>query len=115
MFDKLRNMASMLGQAKDMQQKMALLQEELAKKTILGQAGGGAIRVMMNGRFQVTDVQLDPAVLASLSCAQAAASQKIAQQLIAQAFNDALAQAQELARQEMKRVVGFDPGDLPPP
>ncbi|QBD82162.1 YbaB/EbfC family nucleoid-associated protein [Ktedonosporobacter rubrisoli] len=43
-----------------MQQRLMKLQEELEAKQFVGTAGGGAVAVTMSGKFEVSDVKIDP-------------------------------------------------------
>ena len=43
-----------------MQQKLGKMQEELEASTFVGTAGGGAVTISMTGKFEITDVKIDP-------------------------------------------------------
>ena len=43
-----------------MQQKLVKMQEELEASQFTGTAGGGAVTIMMSGKFEVTSVKIDP-------------------------------------------------------
>lgn len=43
-----------------MQQKLVKMQEELVNSEFTGTAGGGAVSVTMNGKFEITAVKIDP-------------------------------------------------------
>ncbi len=43
-----------------MQQKMMRMQEELETTKFTGTAGGGAVTITMTGKFEITDVKIDP-------------------------------------------------------
>ena len=43
-----------------MQQKLMKMQEELEKTVFTGTAGGGAVTIQMTGKFEITDVKIDP-------------------------------------------------------
>lgn len=43
-----------------MQQKLIKMQEDLAQTEFTGTAGGGAVAVTMNGKFEVTAIKIDP-------------------------------------------------------
>lgn len=106
MFDQLKNMANLMGQAKEMRSKMEQVQKELATKTVEGEAGSGAVRVTINGKLQVLAVQLNQAMLASLASSNSMADQQMIQDLIKQAMNEALEKAQALIQSEMAQVTG---------
>lgn len=106
MFDNLKNMASVLGQAKQIRQKIEELQGELGKKTVEGQAGAGAVRVVANGRLEVITVRLDPLLLVTLTGAGDDADHQMVEELIAAATNAALLKARGLIQQEVSRLTG---------
>lgn len=43
-----------------MQQKLVKMQEELEQTLFTGTAGGGAVTITMNGKFEVAVVKIDP-------------------------------------------------------
>ncbi len=43
-----------------MQQKLMKMQEELEATNFTGTAGGGAITITMSGKFEITNVKIDP-------------------------------------------------------
>lgn len=43
-----------------MQQKLVKMQEELEQTLFTGTAGGGAVTITMNGKFEVSVVKIDP-------------------------------------------------------
>ena len=45
----MQNFNTIMKQAKKMQEKMGQLQKELETKTVEAQAGGGMVRVVVNG------------------------------------------------------------------
>jgi DNA-binding YbaB/EbfC family protein len=108
MFDNLKNLAGIVGQARQMREKLEELQAELARKTVEADSGAGAVRVVMNGRFEVLSVKLDRPLLAVLAGAGPEADQQMIEELIAAAVNAAMAKAQDLARQEMAQMTGLD-------
>ena len=111
MFDNIKNMMSMMGQAKQMREKFAQLQEELGRKTVEGEAGAGAVRVKVNGRFEVIDMHLDRAMLLTLASPVDGSGPsdddlKMIEDLIAAATNVALAKARDLVQQEFANATG---------
>lgn len=61
MFD----MAKMMAQAKKVQDRMNGIQDELASLTVVGQAGGGQVKVTCNGKFEFSKVEIAPELLSS--------------------------------------------------
>lgn len=43
-----------------MQQKLVKMQEELENTLFTGTAGGGAVTITMNGKFEISAVKIDP-------------------------------------------------------
>ena len=109
MFDQLKNLkslASMFGNMDEIKAKFEQFQQDLARRTVEGDAGAGAVRVVMNGKFEVLEVRIDPAMMAALSGDGNEQDRAMVEDLIAAAFNATLAKAQELVRGEMSRVTG---------
>ena len=55
------NMNDLLRQAQVMQNKVLKLQQEMAEKTVETSAGGGMVKVVMNGRQELVPSPLIPA------------------------------------------------------
>lgn len=110
MFDNLKNMASMLGQAKDLKKKLEAIQEELGRKRVEGEAGAGAVRVVVNGRFEVLGVHLDKAMLQTfITPSEGEASDEdlsMIEDLIAAAMNQAMAKARNLVQSAFSDMTG---------
>lgn len=106
MFDNLKNLAGLMGQMGELRAKAEKMQEELAKKTVEGDAGAGAVRVVMNGKLDVLSVHLDRPLVAAMASGGGQADHQVIENLIAAAFNDACAKAREMIRQEMSRATG---------
>ncbi len=90
----------MLAQAKQMSEAAG---EQLAKVTVEGSAGGGAVRVRMTGKKEVLGVTLDPAALAGLS---GPADREMLEDLLRAAFNDAGRRADEAAGSNVAGMLG---------
>lgn len=106
MFDNLKNLAGIMGQAKEMRGKMEQIQAELERKTITAEAGAGAVTVIMNGKFQVVDIQLDSVMITTLAGEGAQADQQMIQDLIVAACRGAHEKAQRLVQEEMQQITG---------
>lgn len=96
--------AGLMQQAKKMQEAMEKAQEELARTDVVGQAGGGVVKVTMNGRHEVRRVEIDRQLFAD--------DPEMAEDLVAAAINDAVNRIGELSRE---RMAGLGAGmNLPP-
>lgn len=99
------NMQQLLQQAKQMQKKMEEVQKELATRTVDGAAGGGAVKVVMTGKFDITSVTISPEVMKD-------ADAEMLADMVKGAFNEALKKAQDLQNSMMGGSLGNVP--LPP-
>lgn len=54
------NPFDLIKNAKNIQEQMAKIQEELASVFATGSSGGGIVNVTLNGQFELTDIRLDP-------------------------------------------------------
>lgn len=88
-----------MKQAQALQERMAKLQEEAAKKEVEASAGGGMVTVRMNGRQELLSVKIDPEVVKSGDI-------EMLQDLLVAAMNEGLRKSQELISEEMKGMTG---------
>lgn len=101
MFDNLKALGALAGlmQNKDKVRAAAeRFKEKLERMNVTGTAGGGAVRVSVTGKLRVTDVSLDPALIAGLQAGEG--GRAMAQSLIQEAMNDAMSRAQALVHEE---------------
>jgi DNA-binding YbaB/EbfC family protein len=59
----MKNMNKLLKQAQKMQSQVMKAQEELQKKEYEGAAGGGMVKIVMNGKNELISVKLNPEVV----------------------------------------------------
>ena len=59
------NIGQLMRQAQQLQANMQKAQEQLGSLEVTGEAGGGMVKVVMNGRHEVRRVEIDPTVAAS--------------------------------------------------
>lgn len=109
----LKQLASLLGNADQIKERMEQVQAELGRKTVDADAGAGAVRVTVNGKLEVTRLEIDPSMLGALTGdgADAAQNKALVEDLVTAAVNEGLRRAQEMAREQMMSLA---PGlDLP--
>jgi nucleoid-associated protein EbfC len=94
----LPNMAGMMKQFQKMQEQMARVQEELAQKNVVGESGGGMVKVTANGRQQLIGIQIDKEVLNP-------AEVEMLEDLVLAAANKALEDAGKMAQEAMAKVT----------
>lgn len=109
MFDQLKNMkdlAGLMGNLGGLKEKMEQAQAELATKTVQAESGAGAVRVTMNGKFEVVDVTIDPVMITTLAGTGTYADREMVEQLIASAMNAAVGKVQELLQETIGEATG---------
>lgn len=84
---------------RQMQARLAKIQEELASETVEASAGGGAVTVAITGDQRVTGVKIDPEVVDPEDV-------ESLQDLMVAAFNEALHKSKELAAQRLGALTG---------
>jgi hypothetical protein len=95
----MKNLAGMLKQAQQMQQKMADMQAALEGAEIDGSAGGGMVTITLSGKGELKRIRIDP----SLATAD---DVEMLEDLIVAAHKDAKSQVEARAAEEMKKVTG---------
>ncbi len=108
MFDGLKNLGNLMKMAGQAKEKAAELQAELEKKQVTGEAGGGAVRVTMNGKGVCLHVGFDANLLPGL----AGDDKTMVEELAAAAVNQANEKVRALAMEETRKMMGGM--DLPP-
>ncbi len=95
----MHNLGNIMKQAKKMQERMTKLQQELETRTIEAQAGGGMVKVVVNGKFEVVSLQIEKDVVNPDDI-------EMLQDLIIAAVNEGIRKAQEMTSQEMSKITG---------
>jgi len=93
------NMNKLMKQAKQMQAKMSKVQEELEEKTVEATAGGGAVKVVVNGKQEVIDLEIDQDAVDPEDV-------EMLEDLILAAVNEGLRKVQDMVDDEMGKVTG---------
>ena len=112
MFDALKNLGNigeMLKQARQMQEKMAAMQEELARKQVSADAGAGMVEATVNGKQELVKLKIDKQKIDVNDT-------EMLEAMIVSAVQAAQAKAQEMMKEEMQKTVGdmgLPPGLLP--
>ncbi len=88
---------AIMRQARQLQEKLAKAQEELAHSTVEASSGGGAVTVVVNGQQQVQSVKIAP---------EAAEDIEMLEDLVLTAVNEALRKSQELAASRLSQITG---------
>ena len=98
------NFNNLMKQAQAMQANMQKAQAEIASIEVIGEAGGGMVKITMNGRHEVKRVQIEPAVSGE--------DREMLEDLIAAAANDAV---HKVEARTAEKMAGLTSGlQLPP-
>jgi DNA-binding YbaB/EbfC family protein len=95
---KFNPLGSILEQAQELKERLGRMQEEAAAKVVEASAGGGMVTVKMNGRLELLEVHIEPAVKDG--------DVAMLQDLVIAAVNQAIRQAQDLMAEQMKQATG---------
>lgn len=100
----MANIGNMLKQAEALQRNMQKAQEEIAAMEVVGESGGGMVKVTMTGKHQVRRVQIEPGVIGE--------DREMLEDLVAAAINDAV---QRVETQSAEKMSGLMAGMRLPP
>jgi DNA-binding YbaB/EbfC family protein len=95
----VNNLGNIMKQAKKMQERIGQLQQELETRTIEAQAGGGMVKVVVNGKFEIVSLKIEKDVVNPEDV-------EMLQDLISAAVNEGIRKAQEMASAEMAKITG---------
>ena len=90
-------LGNIMKQAQKMQEEMKAAQEKLEREEVTGEAGGGMVKVTMNGKHEVRQVQIDDALVGD--------DKDMLEDLVAAAFNDASRRVAEKTEQSMSGLA----------
>lgn len=90
---------NLMKQARQMQDKMAQLQEEMAGRTVEASAGGGMVRVVANGAGEVMSVKIDPQAVDPDDV-------EMLEDLVRAACNEASREGRDMMSEQMKKLTG---------
>ena len=93
------SMQKQLQQMQAMQRKMEALQAEIEEKGITATDGGGAVSVTVNGKKEITSLELKPEVVDPEDI-------EMLQDLIMVAVNEGIRQIEEMSNTEMSKLTG---------
>ena len=92
------NMTQMLKQARDVQKKIEEVQSELDDLIVEGDAGGGMVKVVANGKQQILELNIDQEAMSE--------DKELLEDLIISAVNNALNKSLEESQGRMNEVTG---------
>lgn len=88
-----------MKRAQEMQKKLQDIQKQVAEMEVVGQSGGGVVKIAMTGQHYAKKVTLDPNLLKE--------EKSIIEDLIAAAINDATDKIEKNLRDKMGGLAGI--------
>ena len=90
---------NMQKQMQQMQRQMEALQAEIEEKEVTTTAGGGAVTAVVNGKKEITRLEIKPEVVDPDDV-------EMLQDLIIVAVNEGIRQIEEISNSEMSKLTG---------
>lgn len=91
------NLNKLMSEAQKMQEKMLEAQKELVKFETTGEAGGGLVKVVMNGRHDVQKVTMNSNLMDE--------DKEMIEDLMAAAFNDAVRKIEKISKDKISDLT----------
>ena len=94
-----QNMNSMIKQAQKMQEEMERVQQETEEEQVEATSGGGAVKVVVNGKKELVSIKLDPDAVDPDDV-------ETLEDLILAAVNEGVKKAKEIMSERMGAITG---------
>ena len=95
---------ALMNMAKNVQERMQEAQAEASKVRVEGDAGGGMVKVTLDGKFRAVKVDIDPKLIGD--------DVAMLEDLVAAAFNQAVVKVGEELQASMSSAAGIPGFDL---
>lgn len=95
----LGNLQGMLKQALDVKNRIDELKEKLGDEQVEATAGGGMVKVVMTGKFELVSLKIDPEVVNKDEV-------EMLETLMVAAVNEAVRKVQDLIKSKMQDLTG---------
>ncbi len=92
------DMAKMMKAAKEMQDKMSQMQDDLDNMTVVGESGAGLVKAVSTCKGELTGLDIDPSIFNP-------DEKEVVEDLILAAIKDAQTKAAERSQQEMAKIT----------
>ena len=89
----------MAKQLQDMQKKLAKLETDLKERVVEATAGGGMVKVKVNGSEEIVDVKIDPSVITP-------EDKGLLEDMILAAVSEGVKKAKKLRETELAKITG---------
>jgi len=95
----LGNLQGILKQALDVKNKIEELKDRLADERIEADTGGGMVRVVMTGKFEIVSIKIDPEIINK-------EDPEMLETLVRAAVNEAVRKTHELVKSKLTELTG---------
>ena len=93
------DIGGLFKQAQELQEKIAGMQQELASRTVEASAGGGMVTAVVNGKFEVVRIRIEPSLFQNPDV-------DMIQDLVVAAVNEGVRAARKMVEEEMGKLTG---------
>ncbi len=95
------NLNEIMQQAQKLQGNLQQSQEKLKTLEVAGEAGAGLVKVVMNGKYKMKSINIDPSLLDDV---------EMLEDIVAAAINDCVTKVETRVQQEMSSFLpaGFN-------
>ena len=97
-------LGNIMQQAQKMQEDLKRAQEELEMQQVLGESGGGLVKIIMTGKREARKVTIDPSLLGE--------DKDMLEDMVAAAINDAVNKVGKMKKEKMAEITAGLP--IPP-
>ncbi len=98
-------LGNIMKQAQKMQAELQKAQEQMALEEVTGESGGGLVKVVINGKYEVRRVNIDDSLMGD--------DREMLEDLVAAAFNAAVQKVADKMQENMANLtagMGLPPG-----
>jgi nucleoid-associated protein EbfC len=97
-------LGNIMQQAQKMQEDLKRAQEELEMQQVLGESGGGLVKIIMTGKREARKVTIDPSLVGE--------DKDMLEDMVAAAINDAVNKVGKMKKEKMAEITAGLP--IPP-
>jgi nucleoid-associated protein EbfC len=97
-------LGNIMQQAQKMQEDLKRAQEELEMQQVLGESGGGLVKITMTGKREARKVTIDPSLVGE--------DKDMLEDMVAAAINDAVNKVGKMKKEKMAEITAGLP--IPP-
>ena len=95
----MKGFGNMMKEAQKLQQQLAAVQEEVAKRKVDATAGGGMVTVEANGKQELVSIKIDREVINPDDA-------QMLEDLVLAACNEALRKSRDMVQHELGKLTG---------